>query len=94
MNKNYSQKPVGAPIRKINPEPEQKNTILKTGLVSNCFKLNIREEPSAESLILCEISKSDKVTVYESDSVDDFYKVKTSSGIEGYCMNGYITIQK
>ena len=62
------------------------------GLVVDCNMLNVRKEPSIESEVLCEISWSTELMVYEDESTDEFYKICTASGIEGYCMKKFISI--
>ena len=62
------------------------------GSVVDCIMLNVRKEPSIESEILCEISWSTELMVYEDESTDEFYKICTASGIEGYCMKKFISI--
>ena len=56
------------------------------------MKLNVRKEPSKEAGILCEILLAAEVMVNLSGSTDDFYKVVTTSGVEGYCMKKFISI--
>ena len=62
------------------------------GSVVDCNTLNVRKEPSIESEVLCEISWSTELMVYEDESTDEFYKICTASGIEGYCMKKFISI--
>lgn len=63
------------------------------GKVSGCKKLNIRKEPDGEAEILDVISNSSEIMIDESESTADFYKVYTESGLEGFCMKQYITVQ-
>lgn len=74
----------------VNPKVEE----IVDGFVSGCTKLNVRSEANKDSKILCVINEKAEVLVHvvENDS-GDFYKVRTSSGIEGYCMKKYITIK-
>ena len=62
------------------------------GSVVDCNMLNVRKEPSIESEVLCEISWSTELMVYEDESTDEFYKICTASGIECYCINKFISI--
>lgn len=61
------------------------------GVVSNCDRLNVRTEPSVDATIVCEITKATEVEIDTEKSTDDFYKISTASGIDGYCMRKYIT---
>lgn len=70
-------------------EPEVHNT----GVVT-ANKLNVRKEPSKESEVLCIIEKDEEVTLSDEEaSYEDFYKVITSTGVEGYCVKEYINIK-
>lgn len=73
---------------------EQEEETVMTGVVANCDKLNVREQPVAGSNILCEINAGSEVIVDMDASANEFYKVFTVSGIEGFCMKNYISIQK
>ena len=64
----------------------------KHGVVTDCVRLNVREAPNIESNVVCEIDCSSDMIVYEEESTEDFYKVCTATGVEGYCMKKYITI--
>ena len=67
---------------------------VKIAVVTNCTKLNVRKEPSKEAEVLCVIKESEKVTLSnEEASYEDFYKVITSTGVEGYCMKQYIATE-
>lgn len=75
------------PILDIEAKPEP-----KIGSVVDCKMLNVRKEPSIESEVLCEISWSTELMIYEEESTDEFYKICTASGVEGYCMKKFISI--
>lgn len=71
----------------IDPEKEDKD-----GVVVDCEKLYVREEPSKVSKPLAIINKSDSVRVHNGSSTPTFYKVTTEDGVEGYCMRAYVAI--
>lgn len=73
-------------------EPEAKKEI--AGIVTNCVRLNVRKEPDFDADILCTIDVSTNLIIDEEESTDEFYKICTSAGIEGYCVKTYITIVK
>lgn len=62
------------------------------GVVSNCDHLNVREFPSIDSEVICEILSNETVQVVEYESTDDFYKVYTQVGLEGFCKKEYIKL--
>lgn len=60
------------------------------GFVSGCEKLYVRTGPSKDSEPLCIIEKDAELTVDLEKSTSSFFKVKTASGVEGYCMKDFI----
>lgn len=72
---------------------EIKANTAKVGIVAGCSKLNIREEPKTDSAIISEISCQAEVMIEEAESTEDFYKVCTPFGVEGFCMKKYIVIK-
>lgn len=64
----------------------------KQGVVVDCVKLNVRMEPSSNSEIVGQINASSNLEVYEDESTEEFYKICTYSGVEGYCMKKFIHI--
>lgn len=62
------------------------------GVVTDCLKLNIREEPDKDSKVVTIVNCLDKLNVYLNTSTDDWYAVRTASGIDGFCMKKYISI--
>ena len=65
----------------------------KIGFVIDCAKLNVRSEPYIDSDIVCVIPGSTEVEVDEENSTDDFYKICTYSGVEGFCMKKFIQLK-
>lgn len=61
-------------------------------IVVNCSKLNVREKPSSDAKILCELKKGSVVLIETENSTDTFYKIVTITGIEGYCVKEYISV--
>lgn len=72
---------------------EVKVNTAKVGIVTGCSKLNVREEPKTDSAIISEISCQAEVMIEETESTEDFYKVCTSFGVEGFCMKKYIVVK-
>lgn len=63
-----------------------------SGIVTDCIKLNVREQPNPKADILGIINEGSEVIVSEAESTDDFYKICTSAGLDGYCMRKFISI--
>lgn len=68
------------------------NTVLLDGVVVNCARLNVREEANGDAEILGIINKGDAVEIDVDESTDDFYKVYTAKGLEGFCMKQFIRV--
>jgi len=75
-------------------EESQNFEDVKIGFVTNCKKLNVREKPRTDATIICEVDCQTELMIDENESTEEFYKVFTSAGIEGFCMKNFITIQK
>lgn len=67
---------------------------VRLGLVSNCRKLNVRESPTLEAPVVCEVACNTELMIENIESTEDFYKVYTAAGIEGFCMKKFVTIQQ
>lgn len=78
-------------IEPIVQEPEVKRDTV--GVVVECDRLNVRKAPNTSATVLCVINRDEKVTVDEQKSKGQFYKVRLASGVEGYCMKNYISLQ-
>lgn len=72
-------------------EPEQ-NTVTPEGIV-DCEKLYVRKEATTNSEPITIINKSEEVSIDLNESTEDFYKVHTTSGVEGYCMKKFINVK-
>lgn len=73
------------PAEPIHKEP-------KIGMVVDCTSLNVRENPSITANVVCTITNGTTVEVDETESTEEFYKICTEIGEEGYCMKKYIRI--
>lgn len=71
-------------------ESVEPSTVL--GMVTECVKLRVRSTPEIADNVLAEIILASEVLVDLKESTDEFYKITTEAGIEGYCMKQYIDI--
>lgn len=86
--------PADDPITKaaeVVPEPEEAPTVI--GTVVDCVRLRVRESASSNAEVICEIPKDSDVLIDENKSTDEFYKVCTESGAEGFCMKKFIALK-
>ena len=56
-------------------------------------KLNVRKQPSKDSEVLEIITKNSEVEFIGEETHEVFYKIRTKSGTEGYCMKEFINIK-
>ena len=63
------------------------------GIVSDCKKLRVRNNPELDSDVICEIEAGSIVEIDEVNSTEEFYKVCTETGIDGYCMKKFIKVE-
>lgn len=61
--------------------------------VVGCEKLNVRSDATIDSEPVGVIARDSKVFIYEYESTEEFYKVCTATGLEGYCMKKFISVQ-
>lgn len=64
------------------------------GVVTNCLRLNVRKSPSTTAEIEHVIEALTEVSIDLKESTNDFYKVCTSAGVEGFCMKKFIAIKQ
>lgn len=65
---------------------------LQPGFV-NCLRLHIHSEPNLNSEVVCKVRYLTEVEVDLENSTNDFYKIYTAIGAEGYCEKYLITIK-
>lgn len=70
---------------------ESEHTPVK-GVVVDCKKLRLRKEPNLEGEVLDLLNAEDTVTVDLDNSTEEWIKVSTENGIDGYCMRNFILI--
>ena len=80
------------PVEEVVEEVVEEQLPDPFGIVVDCAKLNVRKAPSANADIVCVIDASTNLVVDSKASTDEFYKICTSAGIEGYCMKKFIKI--
>ena len=73
------------------PETEQKSEFI-VGIVIECSRLRVRSYPELDANVICEIDAGAQVVIDNAESTEDFYKVCTETGIDGYCMKKFIKI--
>lgn len=77
-NKNFAHMKPGEPV---------------FGCVTECTRLNVRANPEKDADVLGTIPADTKVMIDESESTDEFYKICSEVGLEGFCMKQFISVQ-
>lgn len=80
--------PVEAPV-----ETNSKGDEKVSGIVTNCLSLAVRSEPAIESKCLVALPVLASVDIDKTKSTDDFYRINTEDGIDGYCKKQFITLK-
>lgn len=62
------------------------------GKISGFEKLYVRKEASKDSEPVGIVTDKDNLSIDVAHSTDDFYKVITSNGLEGYCVKEFVKI--
>lgn len=65
-----------------------------TGTVFGCNKLNVRDQPSLDGAIVCEVACGGTVIIDETVSTEAWYKVCAENGAEGFCMKKFIKTEE
>lgn len=98
MSKNNTATPETQPELQsdvvVAPETQPEVKRPQKGVVENCHYLNVRAEGTADAEILSRIRRATRVQIDENDSTEDFYKIRTASGVSGFCDKRYIAVQE
>ena len=84
------------------PRPDVKEAPVKQpvsekpfiGVVTDCLRLNVRKEPDPDAPVVAIVDALTQVDVDMEGSTELFCKVRTSDGIEGFCMKTYIQLRR
>lgn len=71
---------------------DMKNKGKRTGVV-NCLRLHILAEPKLGAEVVCKIRYLTQVEIDLANSTEDFYKICTEIGAEGFCQKEYLSIK-
>ena len=61
-----------------------------TGTVINCTKLNVRAKPSTDAEVLAVLSNNSEISIDPACSNNDWLKITTTDGVNGFCMRKYV----
>lgn len=85
-------------LRKMSEQQEEELQAVNPeviGVVTDCLQLRVRSTPEVrDNNVVTLIDALSEVHIDEESSTDDFYKVCTASGIEGFCMKKHIAVRR
>ena len=65
---------------------------MPVGIV-NCLRLHVLSEPNLDSEVVCKVRYLTEVEIDLENSTEDFYKIYTAIGADGFCQKDLITIK-
>lgn len=87
---------VEAPVAPIEPALVNENVETVSlpgtvsGVVTNCSKLNVRSEPSLFADVVCVLDVATEIKIDVAQSHNEWFKICTAAGTEGYCMRKFV----
>ena len=79
-------------VNEIEEVEEEDTTVV--GTVTGCQKLNVRAKADIKAEVVCQIPEKAVLLIDIDESTDEWYKVYTEAGMEGFCMKKYVTVSK
>lgn len=73
---------------------ETPEKVATEGFVSNCVRLNIRNDGKPNATILTQVAVNTKLIIDNKKSTKNWLSVTTPNGIKGYCMSEYVNLTK
>lgn len=61
--------------------------------IVNCLRLHIHSEPNEDSEVVCKVRYATELAIDLDESTEDFYKIYTAIGAEGFCQKDLVTIK-
>lgn len=61
--------------------------------IVNCLRLHVLSEPNLDSEVVCKVRYLTEVAIDMKNSTEDFYKIYTAIGADGFCQKDLITIK-
>lgn len=85
---------VVAPVEPVEVKMEAPKDEVKTpvtGIVAGCSKLNVRSKPAIDADILVVLEVNSEIVIDPARSTNEWVKVTTAAGVEGYCMRKFVS---
>ena len=85
---------VAVPVEPVEVKMEAPKDEVKapvTGIVAGCSKLNVRSKPTIDADILVVLEVNSEIVIDPARSTNEWVKVTTAAGVEGYCMRKFVS---
>jgi len=82
--------PVAEPVKKA---PKKAEKVPTAGVVVDCDSLNVRDGAAPDAMAICQINKGNEVEIIAAESTGEWFKIKTTAGVKGFCMKKYIEVK-
>lgn len=85
---------VAVPVEPVEVKMEAPKDEVKapvTGIVAGCSKLNVRSKPTIDADILVVLEVNSEIAIDPARSTNEWVKVTTAAGVEGYCMRKFVS---
>ena len=64
-----------------------------TGTVANCSKLNVRAKPATDAEVVTILNSDSEVKIDPARSTNEWLKITTAAGVEGFCMRKFVNVK-
>ena len=76
----------------VKPETKPEPQVI-TGIVANCSKLNVRVKPAKDAEVLTILDAKTEVVIDPARSTNEWFKIATASGVDGFCMRKFVSVK-
>ena len=83
---------VEAAVEEVAEEPVAAPAPL-VGVVAGCERLNIRVKPDITASKVSEVKVGTVLMIETAESTDEWYKIYTEAGVEGFCMKKFVELR-
>ena len=66
---------------------------MQIGIV-NCLRIHVFAEPTADSEIVCKLRYLTEIEIDLENSTENFYKIYTAIGAEGFCQKDLVILKQ
>lgn len=82
---------VAAPVEPAEIKMEVEHSVV--GVVVGCSKLNVRSKPATDADVLVVLDANSEVEIDPARSTNDWVKIITAAGVDGFCMRKFVSVK-